>query len=219
MTALGYDSYVAQGGDWGSAVTTMIGAQDLGGCKAIHTNMPTVRPTADLLTDLTPQEQQAIEAAKFYQDWDSGYSKQQSTRPQTRRLRPRRLAGRTGGVDPREVLAMDRLRRPHRERADTRRAARQRLGVLVHGDGGIVGAAVLGELRQVPRRDRSRCRPAAASTRKEIIRSSRRWAASKYTDIRYWNELDRGGHFAAFEQPELFVSELRAAFAVLTGDG
>ena len=83
MTTLGYDSYVAQGGDWGSAVTTMIGAQDLGGCKAIHTNMPTVRPTPDLMADLTPTEQQAIEAAKYYQDWDSGYSKQQSTRPQT----------------------------------------------------------------------------------------------------------------------------------------
>ena len=53
---------------------------------------------------------------------------------------------------------------------------------------------------------------------KEIIRSSRRWAATKYTDIRYWNELDRGGHFAAFEQPELFVRELRAAFAVLLDD-
>ena len=53
----------------------------------------------------------------------------------------------------------------------------------------------------------------------EIIRSSRRWAESKYTDIRYWNELDRGGHFAAFEQPELFVSEMRAAFAVLTAEG
>ena len=83
MTTLGYDSFVAQGGDWGSAVTTMIGAQDLGGCKAIHTNMPTVRPTPDLLNDLSPAERQAIEAAKYYQEWDSGYSKQQSTRPQT----------------------------------------------------------------------------------------------------------------------------------------
>ena len=54
----------------------------------------------------------------------------------------------------------------------------------------------------------------------EIIRSSRGGGPrASYTDIRYWNELDRGGHFAAFEQPDLFVSELRAAFAVLTGDG
>jgi len=48
---------------------------------------------------------------------------------------------------------------------------------------------------------------------KEIIRASRRWAEKRFTDIRYWNELDKGGHFAAFEQPETFVKELRACFA------
>ena len=47
---------------------------------------------------------------------------------------------------------------------------------------------------------------------KEIFRVSRRWAEPRFTDLRYWNELDRGGHFAAFEQPELFVDELRAFF-------
>ena len=47
---------------------------------------------------------------------------------------------------------------------------------------------------------------------REMPRASRRWAARRFTDIRHWNELDRGGHFAAFEQPELFVSELRSFF-------
>ena len=47
---------------------------------------------------------------------------------------------------------------------------------------------------------------------KEIIRPSRRWAERRFTDIRYWNELDRGGHFAAFEQPEVFVDEVRSFF-------
>ena len=50
---------------------------------------------------------------------------------------------------------------------------------------------------------------------KEIIRCSRRWAEQRYEDIQYWNELDKGGHFAAWEQPEIFVGEMRAAFAVL----
>ena len=45
---------------------------------------------------------------------------------------------------------------------------------------------------------------------RENPRPSRRWAERRFTDIRYWNELPRGGHFAAFEQPELFVGELRA---------
>jgi hypothetical protein len=47
---------------------------------------------------------------------------------------------------------------------------------------------------------------------KEIIRPSRRWAETRFSDIRQWNELDRGGHFAAFEQPELFVDEVRSFF-------
>jgi pimeloyl-ACP methyl ester carboxylesterase len=45
---------------------------------------------------------------------------------------------------------------------------------------------------------------------KELFRPSRRWAERRFTNIVYWHELDRGGHFAAFEQPELFVGELRA---------
>jgi pimeloyl-ACP methyl ester carboxylesterase len=47
---------------------------------------------------------------------------------------------------------------------------------------------------------------------KELQRPSRRWAERRFRDIRHWNELDRGGHFAAFEQPELFVDEVRSFF-------
>ena len=50
---------------------------------------------------------------------------------------------------------------------------------------------------------------------KEIFGISRRWAETRFTDLRYWNELDRGGHFAAFEQPELFLGELRRFFRLV----
>jgi len=50
---------------------------------------------------------------------------------------------------------------------------------------------------------------------KEIPRISRRWAERRFTDIRYWNELERGGHFAAFEQPGLFVDEVRSFFRLV----
>ena len=50
---------------------------------------------------------------------------------------------------------------------------------------------------------------------KEILRTSRRWAEKRFHNLIYWNELPKGGHFAAFEQPELFVSELRDAFRCL----
>jgi pimeloyl-ACP methyl ester carboxylesterase len=51
---------------------------------------------------------------------------------------------------------------------------------------------------------------------KELFRPSRRWAETRFTDIRYWNELDKGGHFAAMEQPQLFVDEIRRCFAGMT---
>jgi epoxide hydrolase len=54
---------------------------------------------------------------------------------------------------------------------------------------------------------------------KELQRPSRRWAARRFPDIRYWNEPPRGGHFAAFEQPELFVAELRAFFRLVRQPG
>ena len=50
---------------------------------------------------------------------------------------------------------------------------------------------------------------------KEIFAASRRWADRSYTDIRHWRELPRGGHFAAFEEPDLFVSELRDFFRLI----
>jgi pimeloyl-ACP methyl ester carboxylesterase len=55
----------------------------------------------------------------------------------------------------------------------------------------------------------------AAIFPKEIIRPSRRWAEARYTDIRHWSELPRGGHFAALEQPELFVDDVRSFFRLV----
>ena len=81
MGRLGYERYGAQGGDWGAAVTTQIGRNG-GRCAAIHLNMPLGFPPADM-GEPTDEEQQALERLDYYRKWDSGYSKQQSTRPQT----------------------------------------------------------------------------------------------------------------------------------------
>ncbi|MGB2331291.1 MAG: epoxide hydrolase family protein, partial [Pseudomonadales bacterium] len=83
MVRLGYPQYLAQGGDWGAIVTTAIGAQNLGHCQGIHITMPIVGPDPETLNDLSEMEQASLAAAQFYQNHDSGYSKQQSTRPQT----------------------------------------------------------------------------------------------------------------------------------------
>ncbi len=82
MADLGYDRYVAQGGDWGSAVTTFVGATDIDHCVAVHVTLAMgARPKFD--GEPTPEEQRALAGATYYLEWDSGYSKQQWTRPQT----------------------------------------------------------------------------------------------------------------------------------------
>ena len=83
MARLDYDRWGAQGGDWGSAVTTAIGLIKPAGCLGIHLNMPIGRPLPEDLADPSPAEARALKALQYYQDWDSGYSKQQSTRPQS----------------------------------------------------------------------------------------------------------------------------------------
>ena len=83
MARLGYDRYGAQGGDWGSSITSRIGAQNRGHCAGIHVNMAVARPGPGDMTDLTDDEKIAIAKFQHYQDHEAGYSKQQSTRPQT----------------------------------------------------------------------------------------------------------------------------------------
>lgn len=83
MRRLGYTWYFAQGGDWGAGVTTAIALQDTEHCHGIHLNMPYVRPDPETMNSLTKEEKDGLAALKYFQDWDSGYAKEQSTRPQT----------------------------------------------------------------------------------------------------------------------------------------
>src|SRR5246127_2153770 len=83
MTRLGYAHYGAQGGDWGAGVTARLGIRHADHVAGIHLNMVTAPPDPATMNDLTEQEQSALAGMKHYQDWDSGYSKEQSTRPQT----------------------------------------------------------------------------------------------------------------------------------------
>ena len=83
MARLGYDRYVAQGGDWGSAITAVAGSIDPQHCAAIHLTLAmSTRPKGD---PSTPEELRALDRLSYYMQWDSGYSTQQKSRPQTLR--------------------------------------------------------------------------------------------------------------------------------------
>ena len=209
MVRLGYDRYVAQGGDWGAAVTTYIGMQNRGHCQAIHTNMPVAGPDPATMDDLTEVEQAALESFAHYDRWDSGYSKQQSTRPQTLGyglvdspvgqmawILEKFWAWTDCDGHPENILGRDELLDNvmlYWVTASGASSARLYWESFADFGSGTVDM------------------PTGCSLfPKEIIRSSQRWAQHRYQNIIYWNELDKGGHFAAFEQPEVFVDELRA---------
>ena len=175
--------------------------------------MPVVGPDPDTMNDLTEFEQECLRAYQFYQDHDSGYSKQQSTRPQTLGYG---LADSPIGqaawilekfyqwMDcnglPENVVSMDELLDNVMLYWLTDSAASSaRIYWESFGDSAL--------------REQPVSVPSAISMfPKEIFKASERWAAKRFTNIKYYNQLTSGGHFAALEQPEVFVSELRKAF-------
>lgn len=216
MLRLGYDDYAAQGGDWGSAVATCIGIQNRGACRAIHTNMPVAGPSPEMLADPTDAERAALDAFAHYDRQESGYSKQQSTRPQTiGYCLVDSPAGLAAWILEKFWAWTDRSRAL--EDCFDRDELLDNVSVYWFTGTGASSARLYWEsFGWFASAESTVDIPAACSVfPNEIIRASRRWAARRYTDIRYWGEPPAGGHFAAFEQPDLFTAELRSAFRPL----
>ncbi|BBX43080.1 epoxide hydrolase family protein [Mycobacterium simiae] len=211
MGCLGYDRYGAQGGDWGAAVTTQIGRNG-GHCAGIHLNMPIGLPGN--LDHPTEQEKAALAAMANHRKWGTGYSKQQSTRPQTLGYG---LADSPVGQlawivekfwdwadcdgHPENAVSRDELLDNVMVYWVTNTAASSARmyweSFHVWGGGGRV---------EVP--------TGVAAFPGELLKSPRSWCEASY-NITHWTDMPRGGHFAAFEQPELFVEDMRAFFATL----
>ena len=212
MSRLGYSKFLAQGGDWGAAVTTAIAERHPERCLGIHLNLPTVRPDKSTFDNLREDEKAALEALQFYREWDSGYSMQQSTRPQTLGyalvdspvgqaawILEKFYAWTDCDGHPENVLSRDEMLDNimlywlPRTAASSARLYFESFGKIV-SDGPI---EVPVGLSQFPR---------------EIFKTSKRWAEQRYKKLVYWATPEKGGHFAAFEQPQAFVDELRACF-------
>ena len=214
MQRLGYDRYQAQGGDWGAMVTTAIGQQDPEHCAAIHLNMPICPPDPETMSDLTEAEQSALAGMQHYQDWDSGYSKQQSTRPQTLGY------GLTDSPAGQAAWILEKFWawtdcNGHPENVLSRDELLDNVMLYWLTESGASSARLYWESFRNPPMDEVKVPVGASIFPKEIFRTSRRWAEKHFGGLLYWNELDEGGHFAAFEQPEVFVSEIRNCFRSL----
>jgi pimeloyl-ACP methyl ester carboxylesterase len=215
MTRLGYTKWVAQGGDWGAGVTTALGHIKPAGLAGIHLNWQFVFPEKIQATGLSPEEQRALDAAGRFGTDGYGYFIEQSTRPQTMgEVLSATPAGQAAWIyekfqawtdhpgDVEQVLSRDEILDDislywlTNTSASSARIYWENSPSSFHG--GRLDLPV-----------------AVTVFPKEIFRAPRSWAQESYPQLIYWHEVDRGGHFAAFEQPALFAAELRAGFARL----
>ncbi len=215
MERLGYSRYGAQGGDWGALVTTALGALDPDHLVGIHLNMPLAFGDGQMVDDTEKNISEDFQ--RFISD-GSAYQQLQSTRPQSIGY---------GLVDSPVALASWILEKlwswsdHHGEVTECFSYDQILDNVMLYwlsasgtssarlywedshgraGQGGLPPVSV----------------PVGCSIfPKELVRTSRRWAELQFDDLRYFSEPDRGGHFAAFEQPDLFVDEVRACFRTM----
>jgi microsomal epoxide hydrolase len=209
MARLGYDGYLAQGGDWGSMISTRIGIQDAEHCAGVHLNMLIAVPGPD--DELTEDETAAMADAISVMSDGAGYQQIQGTRPQTLGYglndSPAGLAGwiaekfhawtdNDGTIE--SALTRDDLL----------------TNITVYWVTGTINSSTrlyyeakhadqfgpAGEKVEVP--------TGAAVFPKEILRASRRFAERTFNVV-HWSEFDRGGHFAALEEPDLLVQDVR----------
>jgi pimeloyl-ACP methyl ester carboxylesterase len=226
MGRLGYGRYVAQGGDVGAAVTDAMGRQAPQGLVGIHTNLLVTALGGGAMPAETAQERAALEQTKTFRASGFGYFLEQATRPQTigyalldspvalaawmldhdtdsyHKISRAFLDGQpTGGLTRDHILDNLSLYWLTGTGASAARS---------YWESGRAQAAAAG---QAPPEVRL---PVGFTTfPDEIFAAPRSWVEQGYPTLTYFNEADRGGHFAAWEEPQLFTEELRAAFRTL----
>ncbi len=229
MKRLGYTRYVSQGGDWGSVVADAMGRQAPAGLLGIHVNMPATVPAdvAKALNDgdpapagLSDVEKAAFESLNNLYKKGGGYAAMMVTRPQTvgygladspagqAAWMYDKFADWTySGGDPERSLTKD-------EMLDD-------ITLYWLTNSATSSAQLYWEnnnnnFNAVEQKTAEISVPVAVTVFPgEIYRAPRSWAERAYHNLIYFNEVDKGGHFAAWEQPELFTTEIRAAFRPL----
>jgi pimeloyl-ACP methyl ester carboxylesterase len=213
MERLGYTRWVAQGGDWGSGVTHALAHIRPQGLVAAHVNWPLVFPDK-LPANPSPEEQAAIEAAKKFAADQSGYFKEQATRPQSigyaltdspvgqaMWIYEKFQAWTDNHGEPEDALTIDEMLDDISLYWFTASAASS---ARIYWENARNGSSFNAGRIELPM--------AATIFPKEIYRAPKAWAEAHWPNLFYWNEVNKGGHFAAFEQPGIFTKEMRKAF-------
>ena len=227
MKRLGYTQFVAQGGDWGAVITDLLGAQAPPELLAIHTNMPGAVPNdingaaftgAPAPSGLAADEQHAFDGLAFFYKHGLGYAIEMANRPQTLCGLADSPVGLAAWILDHDAASEALMARVFAGQSEglTRDDILDNITLYWLTNTGVSSARLYWENRLAFFAPKGVAIPVAVSAfPDELYQCPRSWAERAYPKLIHYNKLDKGGHFAAWEQPKLLSEEVRAGFRSL----
>jgi pimeloyl-ACP methyl ester carboxylesterase len=226
MDRLGYKTYVAQGGDWGDAISEQMALQKPAGLLGIHTNMPGTLPdniSAALAggpapTGLSDDEKYAWDQLDFFYKHRVGYAQEMGNRPQTLYGIEDSPIGLAAWMLDHDAASQKLIGRVFDGQSEglTRDDILDNVTLYWLTNTGVSSARLFWESKLAFFAPKGVTIPVAVSAfPDEIYTAPRSWTEKAFPNLIHYNRLPKGGHFAAWEQPQLFTEELRASFKPL----
>ncbi len=217
MKRLGYQHFYVQGGDWGAGIASTMGYSQTDSVAGIHVNLALCSPEELLkLGEPTPEEMAQLGKFQNYLDWESGYSQQQSTRPQTLGY------GLTDSPAGQCAWILEKFKAwtdcdGHPENVISRDTMLDNISLYWFTATAASSARLYWESFKGLLADFTPITvPAAYSCFPEdLFTMTERWARTRFADLRYYSQPERGGHFPSLEQPQAFLTEVRNGLRVL----